>query len=114
MLRNERAQRLAGKWSSHEGSALHSFSVDGIWQFDFHRLYLNEVLEQINRPETALKTFTRPAKDKVELEQLKHFFEQKGYLAEGIVTVWHKDFYGFPVPFTEKEYPTMKPVFKLV
>lgn len=113
MLRNDTAQKLSGKWKGFEGSPLHSFSVDGIWQQNYHRLYLNQIEEEINRPETALKPFVRPAKLCVELIQLKHFFEQKG-LQAGIVTVWHKDFYGFLVPFTEKEYPDMKPVFKLV
>lgn len=113
MLRNDKAQKLANKYMMHLGSALAAFGENGIWKFEFHRLYLNEVQEQIDLSEIALHPFTRSRAEQIELEQLKHFFEQKG-LQNGIKTVWHKDFYGLLVPFTEQEYPNMKPVKRLV
>lgn len=113
MLRNEKAQSLCSRWCQHPGSAVHQFSIDGIWQVNYHLLYLNEIQEQINLPENALHPFIRSRRDTVELDQLKHFFEQKGN-EHGITTLWHRDFYGLPIPFTSNYYKLMNPICKLV
>jgi hypothetical protein len=113
MLTTTKAQKLCNAWTKGEESALNNFGSNGIWDITLHRRYLNEVQELINRQETALKPFNYPRAKQIELEQLKHYFDRIGE-QNGITTVWHKDYYGLPVPFTTKEFPNMQPIFKLV
>lgn len=97
-ITSNRAQEIASNWHGGQWSALYQFASSGKYLVENHLLYLEEIIQEIHRPETALKPFFRSKKDQAELNSLKLWFEQYA-VRYNVQTVWKKDFYGIvPLP----------------
>jgi hypothetical protein len=100
----ERAKQLATHWHGGQWSALYQFGSSGVYLKENHLLYLEEIEQEIYRPETALRPFTRSKKQTNELITLKRFFLSMGNKS-GIKTVYTKDKYGIPFPQLHDSFP---------
>jgi hypothetical protein len=100
----ERAKELASNWHGGQYSAMYQFASSYTYLRENHLLYLEEIEQDIHRPETALRPFYRSKKDTNELIALKRFFIVQGE-KHGIRTVYTKDKYGIPFPQLHDSFP---------
>ena len=113
----ERAIQLANDWHGGSNSPLYQFASSGVYLVENHLLYLEEIIQEIHRPETALKPFFRPKKQTQELQSLANFFVAKGKQID-IDTTFGKDSYGIvPLPVLlhapDDKKPLIKPITRL-
>jgi hypothetical protein len=107
------ARGIASNWHGGQWSALYQFASSGIYLVENHLLYLEEIIQEIHRPETALHPFHRSKKDTAELVSLKKFFIKEGKM-NNVQTVWGEDFYKIvPLPMLAEPNPQIKPIRRL-
>jgi hypothetical protein len=112
-ITTKRALSIAANWNQGEHSALYELATTGQYKVENHLRYLEEVIQEIHRPETALRPFHRTVKDHGELISLKLWIEKQGFM-NNVQTVWKKDFYGIvPFPTVVTTHKNIVPIKRL-
>ena len=113
-ITHTRAQQLCSDWHGGQWSPLYQFASSGSYLMENHLLYLEEIVQEINRPETALKPFHRSKKQTGELKSLLRYFEMQGE-KHGIKTAWDIDPYKIvPLPTLLHPVANVKPIKRLL
>ncbi len=97
-ITKDRAQKLCAEWHGGQWSALYSYASTGIYFREYALKYLQEIQQEIERPEYAPVPFGRPQYQQRELLKLKTYFENQGVQIE-----WGEHpVYGYQIPYVHE------------
>lgn len=81
MIKHETAIKIAANWHGGQWSQLYSFASSGSLSPEYSLWIIEEVTQEILKPETALKPFERSKKDSNELLKLRDYLPGRLFLA---------------------------------
>ena len=111
-ITNKKAIELCRLWHGGQWSALYQFSSSGMIIKQNALWYIEEILQEMYKPETSLIPFIRSQKDRNELIKLKNYFLNK--LDKINISISFKnDFYGFPFPYLVNDDNEIYPIKRL-
>lgn len=111
-IKKQRAQELASQWHGGQWSALYQFASSGTVLEENALCYIEEILQEMQRPETALHPFHRSQSEHNTLIRLKNYFIAE-LKKQGIEITYQDDSYGFPFPLLTQDNPKVKPIQRL-
>lgn len=93
-----RARRLASEWHGGQWSNLYQFASSGIFRLPCCLLYVEEIVQELLRPETHARPFTRTRKQERDLAHLRDFFVDLAREVGDVQIIFLTDVYGQPLP----------------
>lgn len=117
-MRKETALKMCQEWHGGQWSALYQFASSGIFSHENALRYVSEVQKEIERPEYALRTFSRAKSTTDKLTKLRDFFLKLAAENNVPIVLEKHPTYGYLVPLvsidhklSETELNKIKPLY---